>query len=681
MSFVYPLFLLAGLTLAIPVIIHLFNLRRYKTVMFPSIRFLKNIQLSSRKQSQLRYRLLLAARLLFLAALILAFAQPFLNSNKAADKGNKLQVIYIDNSQSMSVKKGQRMVLDIAKDNAARKIKSAMPGSQFIILTNDNPQSYYPVGTEKALQYVGNIDLSASQKNVSQILSTVQSLGTQDQNGAKSHTQVDFYYYSDFQTCAFPATPEQSLLQGVSFHAMPVKGDDQGDIYIDTAYLLMPVLQTGKTNKLIVKTGLSGKSGADNPVLQLYINGQMKSAATLDFTKGKGRTDTLGFAVNDAGWQKIELVVNDVSVKYDDTFRIAARCTPNLSVLEVNEGTSNPFIQAAFRAGDGFRLMPTDVHNLPQDWKKYNLVIFNGLTSLDADLGHKIADALQDGATICIFPGKPHDGSQFNAGMQLLGNVQFQGIDTAVQTVSTIQQGSDLVKELFEKLPDNVQLPVTKWHYIIKAGLDANQQSVMSFRNGDPFLAKYTPLNGILYLCADPADLESGNFPASYFFTPFLYRMAMQSGTGSIYAISSGSGVPASVSLTNATRRTTIHVSGKGFDVIPPQRPRGSGLDVYVDQVVKQPGFYDLTAQDNDTVRVALNMDKSEARLEYRDLAALKNTWQNSNVFWSEINENTGATGSGDANTFPIWKILVMLALIMLAFETWLLVKPQKENG
>src|ERR1700744_6600077 len=103
-SFLYPLFLVAGLALAIPVLIHLFNLRRYKTVFFPHTRFLKNIQLNSRRQSQVRYKWLLAARLLFLASLILAFAQPWFNRHTKKDIGNKLQVIYMDNSYSMSVK-------------------------------------------------------------------------------------------------------------------------------------------------------------------------------------------------------------------------------------------------------------------------------------------------------------------------------------------------------------------------------------------------------------------------------------------------------------------------------------------------------------------------------------------------------------------------------------------------
>ncbi|MBU3677132.1 MAG: hypothetical protein FGM54_08150, partial [Chitinophagaceae bacterium] len=86
-----------------------------------------------------------------------------------------------------------------------------------------------------------------------------------------------------------------------------------------------------------------------------------------------------------------------------------------------------------------------------------------------------------------------------NQSLKQIGDIRYVALDTASQTVASLQQASNLVKELFEKIPDNVQLPLTNWHYIIQAGLSANQQSVMSFRNGDPFLAKYTPNRGALY--------------------------------------------------------------------------------------------------------------------------------------------------------------------------------------
>ena len=69
MQFVNPFFLLALGTLAIPILIHLFNFRKFKKVYFTNVRFLQEIQQETKKQSQLRQLLILIARLLAIAAL------------------------------------------------------------------------------------------------------------------------------------------------------------------------------------------------------------------------------------------------------------------------------------------------------------------------------------------------------------------------------------------------------------------------------------------------------------------------------------------------------------------------------------------------------------------------------------------------------------------------------------
>ena len=655
--------------MAIPVLIHLFNLRKYKTVFFPHTRFLKDIQLNSRKQSQVRYKALLAMRLLFLAFLIFAFAQPFFKNKDQAGTASRLQVIYIDNSYSMSVKKGARTMLDLAKESAARQVNRAAPGTRFLLLTNDKPATYHAEPAAKVLAAIGALDLSPAVKTATQVVAATQGMMQND-----GQTAADLYYYSDFQTGAFPQAPDNSLMKGITFYGLPVQTAEAQDLAIDTAYFTIPILQAGKTNSLVVRTKLTGKAPAEPAVLQLTINGQVKSAATLNFAGKEESTDTLNFQVNDASWQQLQLTLNDAAVKFDDTFRITARSATNLSVLVLNEGQPNPYIQAAFRAYNGFRMNQMDVAAAPKDWNNYNLVILNGITRIDEALGKTMAEALQQGQTICVFPGRTDNTDALNNGLKLVGDIRIGKPDTAAQAASSLQQGSALVKDLFEKIPDNVQLPVASWHYSIVAGLSANQQSVLSFRNGDPMLARYTPSKGKLYLSAMSADLQSGNFPGSYFFTPFLYEMAMQSASSNIYAVSAGTQEAIFLPLATASERNTVHIFGSGLDVIPPQRPNGAGLDVFINQAVQQPGFYSLAAPAGDTTRVALNQDKSESVLEYRDISNLKKDWKGDNIKWPDMTAG-GSFKDQSSASFPLWKVCVILALIMLSVETWLLAR------
>lgn len=604
-------------------------------------------------------------RLLFLTMLILAFAQPYLPTGQQKS-GSRLQAIYIDNSGSMSLKKDAQRLLDIARQTAIRQVKKAPPGTRFLLLTNNRPSSYKPMPADKVLAELNNIELSSLAKNAEQVISLVQDVAKTELTPA-----ADLYYYSDFQQGSVAVAP--SAADNIHIYAIQLKGSNPSNIYIDTAYLSSPVLQAGTSNELIVRTKLYGTPPDQPPVLNMLVNGQVKSAATIQFDGDNIRTDTLNFSVNDAGWQKIELVVNDETVRFDDTFRITARSTPNLSVLALNEGSPSPYIQAAFRAYNGFRLNNVPVDNAPEDWSEYSLVLLHNVTRISSNTGRRLAKALQAGQTIFILPGKTGNVAALNEGLKELSEIIITGIDTAAQPATALQQGSELVSDLFESIPENVQLPMANWHYTTNAGLIANRQAILSFRNGDPYLAQYRPSAGKLYLLSGGIDLQSGNFPTSYFFAPFLYQMAVQAQGGNVYALTLGKRQPAYLPLNNANERNMVHLHNNGTDAIPPQRTYGAGLNVMLDGVVEQGGFYELTAAGKDTVVIATNADRAESILATTDAADLEDIWKDVEITVANA-DTIGTTGGRNTwGSFPLWKVCAILALIMLAAETWLL--------
>ncbi|MCE3281230.1 MAG: hypothetical protein K0S44_3421 [Bacteroidetes bacterium] len=119
MSFIYPAFLFALSAIAIPIIIHLFNFRKYKTVYFSNVRFLKEVKQETQAKSKLKHLLVLLARILFILFLVLAFAQPFIPvQNSKVVPGNKAISIFIDNSFSMDAVNKNGTLLDEAKKRA-----------------------------------------------------------------------------------------------------------------------------------------------------------------------------------------------------------------------------------------------------------------------------------------------------------------------------------------------------------------------------------------------------------------------------------------------------------------------------------------------------------------------------------------------------------------------------------
>ena len=110
MQFKHPELLYALLLLLIPIIIHLFQLRRFQKEAFTNVQFLKQVTLQTRKSSQLKKWLTLLTRLLLLAAIILAFAQPYTSKLKNL-KTKTEKIIYLDNSFSMQAKGDKGMLL------------------------------------------------------------------------------------------------------------------------------------------------------------------------------------------------------------------------------------------------------------------------------------------------------------------------------------------------------------------------------------------------------------------------------------------------------------------------------------------------------------------------------------------------------------------------------------------
>jgi len=69
MLFKHPSVLYALFALLIPIIIHLFKLRKFQKVSFTNVAFLEKIKLQTRKSSELKKWTILATRLLLFTAI------------------------------------------------------------------------------------------------------------------------------------------------------------------------------------------------------------------------------------------------------------------------------------------------------------------------------------------------------------------------------------------------------------------------------------------------------------------------------------------------------------------------------------------------------------------------------------------------------------------------------------
>ena len=197
MQFIHPLFLVALVTLAIPIIIHLFNFRRFKKVYFTNVRLLQEIQQETKKQSQLRQLLILLARLLAIAALVIAFAQPYIPASKQQKKitGQRSVSIYLDNSFSMEAVSTDGRLLDLAKNKALEIVSSYGPSDVFQLVTNDFEGRHQRfVSPEDLRKMVEEVQVSPVLRTIPEVINR-----QNDMLPETGRMNFDAYLISDFQ--------------------------------------------------------------------------------------------------------------------------------------------------------------------------------------------------------------------------------------------------------------------------------------------------------------------------------------------------------------------------------------------------------------------------------------------------------------------------------------------------
>ncbi|MCK5367282.1 MAG: BatA domain-containing protein, partial [Cyclobacteriaceae bacterium] len=195
MKFLYPEFLFGLFTLAIPIIIHLFNFRKSKRIYFSSTRFLTNIKKSTSQKLKLKHYLILFSRLLFLTFLVFAFAQPYIPS---ADKNPQVESVYIylDNSSSMSNRvDGTMTSLHLGMDYVSKILDLYPANTSYKLLTNE----FAPFSN--TLKSKDEIEELLTELRLSNISRTLPEAYTR----LKSHTlrqtekSKDVFIISDFQ--------------------------------------------------------------------------------------------------------------------------------------------------------------------------------------------------------------------------------------------------------------------------------------------------------------------------------------------------------------------------------------------------------------------------------------------------------------------------------------------------
>lgn len=668
MHFQYPAFLWALALLAVPVIIHLFDFRRAKTVAFPSLRFLKHIEQRSASTRKLRDRLILTSRLLALASLILAFAKPFIARKNSPENGEaNIISIYLDNSRSMEAVGPNGRLLDEARTKAKQLAEAYGLNDRFQLLTADFEGKHQRlVSRDEFLTALDEVKTSALSRTLPQIQQRQNALLKQQNSGARTA-----YIISDFQQNMRGSLAVDS---GIETKLVPLTANPLPNISIDSAWFASPVHQPGQAEQLVIRL----KNNADKPAagvpVKFIINKQQKAIASLSLKAREQKTDTLRFSGLQAGWQQGQVQISDYPITFDDTLYTAFRVRQALPVLSLDEQKPNPFVKAAFSTDVffGYENQPAGQVNYAK-LNTYSLVVLSDATSVSTGLGQQLKTYIQQGGSVVFSPSAEAKPADVNPFLSSLGAESFSALKKQQTRVSSVNTRHHLFTGVFESVPKNMDLPLVKAFFGLNQQSRTNRQTLIEMDGRQPMLMRYGVGKGSFYLFTVPLTDSASNLPRHALFVPVLYRMAMLGLKDAPLFYTLGTEQPVLVDALSSSEKEPPKLSNGKISIIPEIRTQNEESVLFTGDQLVQPGLYSLQQGSAITAWLAFNTDRKESDMSYMGVEELGNmvgkvgeVVSNTNV---PLSRQLGEANSGVA----LWKLCLLLALVFLTAEMMLI--------
>ncbi|MEY2708852.1 MAG: hypothetical protein RIQ91_1482, partial [Bacteroidota bacterium] len=255
MHFQQPNMLWGLLLLAIPLLIHLFQFHRTKTIYFPGVFRLTQRLQQARQQKRLEHWLVLIARMLGLACMVFAFSMPSCSEDGGATKGHSHIVILIDNGFSMSVDGDKGPLIEQAKSQA-RVILSDLPEGTQVKLLTQTQQSELWLSPSQALGVLDTLSVGFQKFTLKDWVERVQLL--QQEAGVRSLGAIVF---SDMQSAFFSGMLPQSSDDQIDWRLVHLDLDAAettvGNLSLDTAWYVSQFSSDSKSEGLVVKAKVS----------------------------------------------------------------------------------------------------------------------------------------------------------------------------------------------------------------------------------------------------------------------------------------------------------------------------------------------------------------------------------------------------------------------------------------
>ena len=634
MQFKHPEILYFLFLLVIPILVHLFQLRRFKKEYFTNVRFLKEISIQTRKSSKIKKWLLLTTRLLLLAFLIFAFAQPFFKAKDSKNSRNDMYLV-LDNSFSMQAKGQQGPLLQ----RAIEDLLAHLPENQnFSLITNT--ETFWNTDIKSIRRELQQMKFSPLPFQLESAMAKIKSHQPQ--------TNKDIVIITD----AIGLQPNQLKSIDANWNTAFItpKAEQKNNVAVDSVFIQQTL---DNFYEIGVKLSTYGEANKGIPIA-LY-NQEKLIAKTIITLEGKQKI--MNFTIPKADFHGY-VSISDNSLSYDNTLYFSISKPQKINLLSIGDAEKSAFLSRIYTSDEfnysNFNLTSLDYNNL----EKQDAIILNEINDVPQALQTTLKTFAEKGGNVIFIPSSESSISNSNSFLGNFGKMQFQNLQQNEKLITKIAFNNPVFKTVFEKQVANFQYPKTQTNF----GISTSNPAILSYEDQSVFLTSIqNPLSSV-YVFAAALNKKNSNFQNSPLIVPTFYNMAQSVQKTGVSSFIIGENNPILIDATLG-KDEIVSIKNEDEKFIPIQQILNNKVKLTCTDYPQQAGNFAVFKQDEWLKNVSFNYNRTESNIS-NDIENLL-----SDFTVKESIENYFDTLQTDRSDNNLWKWFVIFALLFLVLE------------
>lgn len=539
MTFLNPFVLFGLAAAAIPILIHLLNKRKLRTIEFSTLTFLKELQKNTMRKITIRQWLLLLLRTLVVIFLVLAFSRPALKGDFGiiGSHAKTSLLIILDNTASMELHNEKGTYLDQAKEQALQIVSMMEENDDAIVIRlSDLPSLTMESAShdrQKLQSLIQGTSVSIVHRTIDEALRSGSELLQRSKNINK-----EVYILSDGQMSTLHSEVKKKkddapvFDQNVKFFYSQFNSMPHNNIGIERISIPPTLLQRNKPVVVTAVVKNYGSSRVENHLVSMSIGTARVMQKNISLQGGETGTLEFTYTPTRTGFITGSIRLEDDEFEPDNVRYFSLPIPDNISVTLVSTDEQHArFISTALNTVNTLsspsfitlhRLSPAHLSTTAA--RASDVIILSGIKNVSDQQRLLFASYVNDGGSILFFPSTDSlfsrysylaqfGISEFRMSVMKPPGTQFGAIDIQFPIFTGMFDPLQSKNQTVES-PDVVRSLVV--------ALTPAVRPIISLSNDVPFLWMTEHGKGRMLGFSVPATTGWSNFPLKGIFVPLI---------------------------------------------------------------------------------------------------------------------------------------------------------------